>query len=118
MTDDEISSAFNVDNITEDSDEDTSNKETQGISSSSISEDLSPNPAPGFRIQDTGHARIGHARIRRDSTASPGIQLYPAETCPGIPRTGNTPDIPWWVTSVKETFVVKLKHGSGCVKME
>ena len=96
MTDDEISNAFNVDNITEDSDENTSNKETQGISSSSISEDLSPNPAPGCRIRDIG--QVGHARIRRDSTASPGIQLYSAETCPGIPRTGNTPDIPWWET--------------------
>ena len=68
------------------------------MSSSSVSGDISSNPAMESRIGDKNDDVFGHARIRRDSSSSPEIQLYTAETCPGIRRTGTTPDIPWWVT--------------------
>ena len=69
MTDDELVDLLSAGSITEDSEEDKSDSEALDISSSSTSKDTSPNP---------------------------DIKLYPAATCPGIPRTGHTPDIPWW----------------------
>ena len=69
MTDDELVDLLSAGNITEDSEGYNSDNESPDRSSSSTSGDTSP---------------------------TPDIKLYPAATCPGIPRTGNTPDIPWW----------------------
>ena len=91
MTDDELIDLLSAGSITEDSEGYNSDSETQDRSSSSASEDTSPNP---------------------------DIKLYPAETCPGIPRTGLTPDIPWWEVygegSAAEALLDMADNGLKC----
>ena len=56
--------------------------------------------------------------LSEDTSPNPDIKLYPVELCPGIKRTGNTPDIPWWQAygenSEAEAFLDMVNNGLKC----